>query len=363
LCLAAIATATTVSSRVTIVVEAQVPAMRWDGLIELVSGRNQYPPPTMDPPTPADGPSQMSRHAVSGDGRYVVFTANAPALGYYGQALYLRDRRLSDTRLIFAAASGNLRDAVISEDGRHVAFTICEGWMRPDQAPICDVWAIDMLTFAWSPLSIEPLQGELGNADSDEPVLSANGRFVVFRTAATNLAPGVPAGVPQLVIRDRDQDGNGIYDEPGPNTFQIVSAPKGASGSVPGNGPSATADVSEDGRYIAFRSAASNLVPGDTNGAWDVFRRDRLARDTRRLNRGRATSVPNPIDPRGSDDATAATSRSRQPIRCSRPVVRRRQRSGRVRVRRAVFESAAHRCRLPTPPACVPGATPPSGRR
>ena len=51
---------------------------------------------------PADGPSQMSRHAVSGDGRYVVFTASAPALGYYGQALYLRDRRLSDTRLLFA---------------------------------------------------------------------------------------------------------------------------------------------------------------------------------------------------------------------------------------------------------------------
>ena len=93
---------TAVSSRGTVVVEAQEPAMRWDGLIELVSGRNEDPPPTLNPPTPADGPSQMSRHAVSGDGRYVVFTANAPALGYYGQALYLRDRRLSDTRLLFA---------------------------------------------------------------------------------------------------------------------------------------------------------------------------------------------------------------------------------------------------------------------
>ena len=76
---ALIVTATAVSSRVTIVVEAQAPSMRWDGLIELVSGKTPYPPPTMDPPTPADGPSQMSRHAVSGDGRYVVFTANAPA--------------------------------------------------------------------------------------------------------------------------------------------------------------------------------------------------------------------------------------------------------------------------------------------
>jgi hypothetical protein len=275
---------TAVSSRGTVAVDAQEPAMRWDGLIELVSGRNQFPPPTLNPPTPADGPSQMSHHAVSGDGRYVVFTANAPALGYDGSALYLRDRRLSDTRLLFAGAANDVRDAVISEDGRHVAFTMCEPWLRPDQAPICDVWAIDTLTFTWSPLSVEPDQGEFGNADSDAPVLSADGRFVVFRTAATNLIQGVPAGVPQLVIRDRDRDRNGVYDEPGPNTFEIVSAANGGNGVVPGNGPSATPEVSVDGRYIAFRSAASNLVPGDTNGVWDVFRRDRRARDTRRLN-------------------------------------------------------------------------------
>lgn len=276
---------TAVSSRGPVIVEAQEPAMRWDGLIELVSGRNEFPPPSLNPPIPADGPSQMSRHAVSGDGRYIVFTANAPALGAYGQALYLRDRRLGDTRLL--VAGGDIRDAVISEDGRHVAFTVCEPWMRPDQASICDIWSMDMVTYAWAVLSTSPDTGEFGNADSDQPVLSADGQFVVFRTAATNLAPGVPVGVPQLVIKDRDPDRNGIYDEPGPvapNAFQIVSAPKGAQGTVPGDAPSATAEVSSNGRYVAFRSAASNLVPGDTNGAWDVFRRDRLARDTRRLN-------------------------------------------------------------------------------
>ena len=50
-------------------------AANMDGLIELVSGRNDSPPPSLNPPIPADGPSQMSRHAVSGDGRYVVFAA------------------------------------------------------------------------------------------------------------------------------------------------------------------------------------------------------------------------------------------------------------------------------------------------
>jgi len=280
---------TAVSSRGPVALEAQEPAMRWDGLIELVSGRNEYPPPNLTPPIPADGPSQVSRHAVSGDGRYVVFTANAPSIaGYSGPSLYLRDRRLSDTRMLFAGVdTTGLRDAVISEDGRHIAFTVCEPWIRPDSAPICDVWAMNMLTGAWAVLSVSPDTGEFGNANSDEPVLSANGRFVVFRTAATNLAPGVPAGVPQLVIKDRDPDGNGTYDEPGPlspNSFQIVSVPKGNQGNVPGNAPSATAEVSHNGRYVAFRSAASNLVPGDTNGQWDVFRRDRQSRDTRRLN-------------------------------------------------------------------------------
>ena len=279
---------TAVSSRGPVAAQAQEPAMRWDGLIELVSGRNEYPPPNLNPPIPADGPSQMSRHAVSGDGRYVVFIANAPSLGNYGPSLYLRDRRLSDTRMLFAGVdTTGLRDAVISEDGRHIAFTVCEPWIRPDSAPICDVWATDTLTGAWAALSVSPETGEFGNADSDEPVLSGNGRFVVFRTAATNLAPGVPVGVPQLVIKDRDPDGNGIYDEPGPsspNSFQIVSVPKGNQGNVPGNAPSATAEVSDNGRYVAFRSAASNLVPGDTNGKWDVFRRDRLSGDTRRLN-------------------------------------------------------------------------------
>ena len=253
--------------------------------------------------------------------------------------------------MLFAGGgTGGLRDAVISEDGRHVAFTVCEPWMRPDYAPICDVWAIDTLTGSISPLSVAPHTGEFGNADSDEPVLSRDGRFVVFRTAATNLAPGVPAGVPQLVIKDRDPDRNGIYDEPGPNTFQIVSAPKGAAGTVPGNGPSATAEVSEDGRYIAFRSAASNLVPGDTNGVWDVFRRDRMARDTRRLN---VRSSWRPVA--ASDRFAGDLDDARRPLRRVRlggsdagaGVVRRhQQRPRRLRLRRAVTERAARGRRL-----------------
>ena len=95
------------------------------GPIEPVSGRNEAQPPTLNPPRPADGPSEMSRHAVSGDGRYIIFTATAPALGFYDTALYIRDRRISETRACYWGGRRG-RDAVISADGRHVAFTICD---------------------------------------------------------------------------------------------------------------------------------------------------------------------------------------------------------------------------------------------
>ena len=259
--------------------DAQSPPLRWDGLIELISGKYDYPPPTLTPPVPADGPSEMTRHAVSGDGRYVVFSAAAPALGYYDWALYIRDRRISETRILLGPA----RDGVISNDGRHVAFTLCDQYIRPDQLPICDVWALDQQTSGWTLVSATAA-GDYGNADSGKPVLSGTGRFVVFQTAATNLAPGSPAGTVQLVIRDRDADGNGVFDEPGTAVLEIVSAPDGMPGTAAANGTSETAEVSDDGRYVAFRSAAADLVAGDTNGGWDVFRRDRLTHETRRLN-------------------------------------------------------------------------------
>ena len=66
---------------------------------------------------------------------------------------------------------------------------------------------------------------------------------------------------------------------------------------MPGTGDSDTAEVSDDGRFVAFRSRAANLVPGDTNLAWDVFLRDRQARQTRRLNlRFGFNQSPFPID-------------------------------------------------------------------
>ena len=113
----------------------QEPALpqRWDGLIELISGLYQWAPPTVDPPIPADGPSEMSRQAINGDGRYILLNATAPKHGYSTTALYNRDRRTGETRV---QLGGPALQAVISADGDHLAYKVCDPWMRQDQLPM-----------------------------------------------------------------------------------------------------------------------------------------------------------------------------------------------------------------------------------
>jgi hypothetical protein len=107
--------------------------------------------------------------------------------------------------------------------------------------------------------------GSPANAYSFGGTSSAGGRFVVFLSSATNLVPGTPTpGVLRVYLRDMC---TGAVPGCTPATTSI---------SVAGNGtPSAdTPSISADGRYIAFASGATDLVPGDTNGASDIFVRD-----------------------------------------------------------------------------------------
>jgi Tol biopolymer transport system component len=113
-----------------------------------------------------------------------------------------------------------------------------------------------------------------GGAQADDngyqPAISRHGRYVAFSSSATNLLPGGDRGAESAIyVRDRLS-----------KTTELVSA--GLGGGVP-NGGSGDPSISGDGRYVAFDSAARNLVPGDDNGALDVFVRDRLARRTERV--------------------------------------------------------------------------------
>lgn len=99
-----------------------------------------------------------------------------------------------------------------------------------------------------------------GNGPSSRPDLSADGQVVVFASDATNLVTGDANGHRDIFVRDRKR---GV-------TRLVSVAPSGA----PANGASDRPTISEDGRFVAFVSAASNLIAGDTNGVADVFRVD-----------------------------------------------------------------------------------------
>ena len=127
-------------------------------------------------------------------------------------------------------------------------------------------------------VSVDSDGGE-ANGSSFSSAISADGRYIVFDSAATNLAPmasgrsgsemAAPAGFPtEVYVRDRRL---GI-------TEWISVAAGGQHANAACNNPT----ISADGRYVAFTSVADNLVGGDTNGFFDVFVRDRTLNTTLR---------------------------------------------------------------------------------
>jgi Tol biopolymer transport system component len=113
--------------------------------------------------------------------------------------------------------------------------------------------------------------GQQGKTQSWLGGLSATGRHVVFYSAAGSLVAGDTNHVGDVFARDRDPDGNGIFDEGNDVTTRLSVDSAGAQG----NDWSMRCSISADGRHVAYDSLAGNLVPNDTNGVYDVFTCDR----------------------------------------------------------------------------------------
>lgn len=108
--------------------------------------------------------------------------------------------------------------------------------------------------------------GNPGNNASTGSSVSNGGRFVAFDSTATNLITGDANGQKDVFVRDTLAA----------TTTRVSVATDG----TPGNGPSDQASISFNGRFVAFHSTATNLVPGDTNGKADVFLRDLVNKTT-----------------------------------------------------------------------------------
>lgn len=122
-------------------------------------------------------------------------------------------------------------------------------------------------------------EGEQADARILRAAVSANGRFVAFSSAAANLVPGDGNRVPDVFLRDLRTR----------STIRISVSSSGAEADEASYFPT----ISADGRVIAFRSVARNLVEGDRNRVEDVFVHDRLTRQTERVSVGAAGEEAN----------------------------------------------------------------------
>jgi Tol biopolymer transport system component len=271
--------------------------------------------------------------SIDAAGRLVAFASNASNLVADTNSLldvYMRDVEFGAfTRvsigLLGADPNGLSRAPAISGDGGTVVFASdADNLVTGDSNGLRDIFAYDVGTTAITRVSVATggVQAT-GGSGSDDPAVSADGRFVVFQSSATNLVSPDNNGT-YVFLRDRvgntttwvSDNGNGdhlsprISDDgrfilyssesddlvtPDSNGFArdaflwdrttsmnaIVSVD---SSSVQGNsdsgGFSGGVAISADGTSVAFESAATNLVAGDANGIEDIFIRDLTLTET-----------------------------------------------------------------------------------
>ncbi len=167
----------------------------------------------------------------------------------------------------------------LSRDGRHVGFFTVDGAVvAGDSNNSYDAFVRDRSLRKTVRVSVSS-SGAQGDAASGDPTLSPGGRYVAFVSEATNLMAGDMNATSDVFLRDRDTDADGIYDESGAVSTKPMSVSNSAG---PANGYSGGPAIGT-GRYVAFVSEATNLVSGDTNGAYDVFVRDRTTGRTTRV--------------------------------------------------------------------------------
>lgn len=295
---------------------------------------------------------QMS---ISGDGRYIVFASDATNLvpdDTNGKTdIFLRDTVTGTTRRVSVAmnggnANGSSNAPVISTDGSYVAFeSDATNLVAVDANNAGDIFLWSAATGKSALVSIA-YDGAQAKKSCYRPSISANGRYVAFASASSNLAPDDTNNDTDVFVRDTGAgttrqgsvasdgkernnssdypaiSGDGhfvafqssallvpedtgtsldiyVHDMVGGATSRVSIASDGTSASSESRYPA----LSATGRYIVFQSAASNLVPGDTNGAWDVFIHDRETRTTARVSVGAGGAQSNSLSAHASVSA------------------------------------------------------------
>ena len=221
--------------------------------------------------------------AISFDGRFVAFSSFASNLisddTNGGIDVFVHDRQTGETTRVSVASDGTQHNGSlytlvnsISSDGRYVVFhSDATNLVTGDDNDANDVFLHDRQTGQTTRISLAN-DGTQGNDDSFNGRISANGRYVVFTSGANNLVQGDTNGTGDIFVHDL-QTGQ---------TRRVSVSSDGTEGNNNsgndgcGSGP----NISSDGKYVVFVSSASNLVAGDTNERNDVFVHDMQSRQT-----------------------------------------------------------------------------------
>ena len=155
----------------------------------------------------------------------------------------------------------------LSADGRFVAFQSKHAFVEPDSNKYLDVFVHDRQTGETKLVSVN---GSGSAAGGDQPAISADGRHIAFTSYAYDLVHGPTSGYYDVYVRDHEH---------GVMTLASVT-----STGLAANSGSYFASISGNGSQVVFLSYATNLVPGDTNGTYDIFVRDLANSITTRVN-------------------------------------------------------------------------------
>ena len=240
--------------------------------------------------TPAQARNDPS---ISGDGRFFVFQTDSPLTNAFPSSIrptttdsdtlpdvYLYEldtlttpplehvSRFTDSPDLSAELQADNRNPFLSETGRYVVFESFSDQLADDDNNQADILRKDRDTGLLQLVSATQA-GTSGNAASLEPAVSDDGNVVAFRSGASDLVAGDTNGRLDIFVRDVSA-----------NVTERVSI---ASDGSEANQNSFEPDISGDGRFVVFRSNATNLVPGDTNQRPDIFVHDRLSGATERI--------------------------------------------------------------------------------
>jgi Tol biopolymer transport system component len=216
-----------------------------------------------------DMSGRFSRPAISGEGLVTAYDSVATNLvtgdTNASADVFVHDATTGETERVSVATDGRQANEdsqapTVNRSGRFVAFdSSASNLVRGDTNQVLDVFVHDRVTGATRLVSATP-NGTAGNASSFAASISASGRYVAFVSDASNLVAGDTNHVRDVFVRDLVA-----------GTTQLVSV---SSDETLENSSAALPAISADGTKVAFPSFATNLVPDDTNGQFDVFVRD-----------------------------------------------------------------------------------------